>query len=190
MPSTAVTLTARFEAELVPNPVGEVLVGDVIWAKSNLSDNNTFAANEYDYGAYFLYGSSTAYSYSGGTTPPSTNSATSWTTANDPCPDGWRVPAETEISNMLSTATAKTRTTSGSILGVRYTFSGGDTMFLPAAGRRDYVAAYNRDAIGHYWSSTYNSTGGRYLDFRSANTGTMGNANTYNAFSVRCVRPQ
>jgi uncharacterized protein (TIGR02145 family) len=190
MPSTAVTLTARFEEEYEPNPVGEVLVGNVVWAKSNLSGNNTFATNEYDYGALFLYGSSTVYSYSGGTTPPSGNSATTWPTANDPCPDGWHVPTETEIQAMLNAATAKTWTTSGLIYGMRYTFSGG-TLFLPAAGSRYSGGADNQGSGGYYWSSTYyGSSYSHCLYFNSGSTGTMGSTDTNHGFSVRCVRPQ
>jgi uncharacterized protein (TIGR02145 family) len=189
MPSTAVTLTARFEAEIVKPSAGEVLVGSLYWAKSNLSGNNTFATNEYDYGALFIFGSSTVYSYSGGTTPPSSNSATSWTTANDPCPDGWHVPTETEITAMLNAATAKTWTTSGSSNGMRYTVPNG-TLFLPAAGFRYYNGATSQGSYGYYWSSTYDtSSSSYYLYFDSGNTGTMYNYYAYVAQSVRCVRP-
>jgi uncharacterized protein (TIGR02145 family) len=158
------------------------------WAKSNLSANNTFATNEYDYGAYFIYGSSTAYSYSGGTTPPASTSATSWTTANDPCPDGWHVPTEAEFNALLSAATAKTLTTKTNY-GVQYTVPNG-TLFLPAAGRRIYGGSFEQGSIGYYWSSTYNGTNGRSFYFASGTTGTMNNNTTYCAHSVRCVRPQ
>jgi uncharacterized protein (TIGR02145 family) len=189
MPSTAVTLTARFEADIVKPSAGEVLVGSLYWAKSNLSGNNTFATNEYDYGAYFLYGSSTAYSYSGGTTPPSSNSATSWPTANDPCPDGWHVPTLDEYQAMLNAATAKTWTTSGSINGMRYTVPNG-TLFLPAAGYRSSGGADHQGMAGYYWSSTFIGSDGRCLYIYSGNTGSMNNGTTYGGYSVRCVRPQ
>jgi uncharacterized protein (TIGR02145 family) len=185
MPSTAVTLTARFEAEFT-----DVLVGDVVWAKSNLSANNTFAANAYDYGALFIYGSSVAYYYDTGAAPPYPYSATSWPTANDPCPDGWRVPTEAEFNALLSAATNKVETTVINH-GVRYTLPNG-TLFLPAAGIRLYDGASKQGVWGNYWSSTYNSSQsfGRMLTSSNGTTGIMANAGTYAAYSVRCVRPQ
>jgi uncharacterized protein (TIGR02145 family) len=138
-----------------------------------------------------MYGSSTAYFYSTGVTPPYPYSATSWPSSSDPCPDGWHVPTEAEITAMLNAATSKTWTTSGSINGMRYTFSSGNSIFLPAAGNRYYTGANLQGSYGTYWSATYDSSLGlgRDLYFYSGYTGTMGNANTYNASSVRCVRP-
>jgi uncharacterized protein (TIGR02145 family) len=188
--STAVTLTARFEADIVKPSAGEVLVGSLYWAKSNLSGNNTFATNEYDYGALFLYGSSTAYSYSGGTTPPTTNSATTWPTANDPCPDGWHVPTQTEMQAMLNAATSETWTTTLPNNGRTFTLPNG-IIFFPAAGLRYGNGAYYQGSLGYYWSSTYYGSSNSYdLYFTSGNTGTMSTISTGNGFSVRCARPE
>jgi uncharacterized protein (TIGR02145 family) len=190
MPSTAVTLTARFEVDTESLAAG-MKIGNVVWAWTNLSGNNTFAVNVYDYGALFQFGSSVAYSYTGGTAPSYPYSATSWPESNDPCPDGWHVPTQTEMQAMLNAATAKTWTTSGLIYGMRYTFSGG-TLFLPAAGTRNYYSgAVDQGSVGYYWSSTYNGSSSSYrLYFDSGSTGSVDNNITNYGFSVRCVRPQ
>jgi hypothetical protein len=90
---------------------------------------------------------------------------------------------------MLSAATSKTWTTSGSINGMRYTFSSGSSIFLPAAGYRLSTGANTQGADGYYWSSTYTGSGGygRYLHFYSGYTGTVINATAGIAVSVRCV---
>jgi uncharacterized protein (TIGR02145 family) len=138
-----------------------------------------------------MFGRDTAYSYSGGTTPDNTPYAGNWPASADPCPTGWHVPTEIEYQAMLAAASSKTWTTSGSIYGMKYTFSSGLTLFFPAAGSRSYHGADNQGTGGGYWSATYSSSNlyGRDLYFDSGNPGTMSNSYTYNASSVRCVRP-
>lgn len=46
--------------DFTPCPAGEYQVGNIIWAKSNLSNIGTFAQNAEDYGAFFQWGQNVA----------------------------------------------------------------------------------------------------------------------------------
>ena len=66
--------------------------------------------------------------------------------ANDPCPDGWRLPSKTELSTLVG---------SGEWGGGGYRFYRGmDTLFLPFAGERKPSSGYIDTFGGYYWSST------------------------------------
>lgn len=80
----------------------------------------------------------------------------------DPCPDGWRVPTYSEISELGKNSSAGQD--EYGLLG--YWFSGASSytesvpqMFLPTAGYRNYSdgVASIRGARGYYWSSKPNS---------------------------------
>ena len=116
-------------------------------------------------------------------------------TANDPCPDGWRVPTFTELETLgipltNQTLVTKVWTTQNGINGYLCTDNNnGNSIFLPAAGNRfsrDGSLLYT-DTNGYYWSSTPpNSTLANSLN------GYSGFFNRYAAnraygMSVRCV---
>jgi len=127
-------------------------------------------------------------------------------TVNDPCPQGWRIPSETEWGSIISGGTtqmygipAAGRTgTSGNTwkwnstgtVGFLVTpsDSSAPTLFLPAAGlRTNYNSAPSDGSSGQYWSSSTIGTSAYFTYFYSTS---VTPANTFPlayGFSVRCV---
>lgn len=74
--------------------------------------------------------------------------------ANDPCPDGWRVPTETELKKAIAAATYSW---DGAAKGAKFS-AGSSVLFLPAAGwrERSYLDSQgtHRGTDGNYHSSS------------------------------------
>ncbi|USL96389.1 hypothetical protein D1J36_004610 [Riemerella anatipestifer] len=96
---------------------------------------------------------------------------------NNPCPDGYRVPTNTEHQTLVTFIPDLWSET---------------TMKLPAAGYRGWgissIALGSTGAVGHYWSNKGNIDTSYSLKFTS--TGTEGSRSEYraNGFSVRCIK--
>ena len=115
----------------------------------------------------------------------------------DPCPAGWRVPTETELTALKAN---KSNWTSYNIQN-GYWFSGSvgynaanqntSAVFFPAASSRNYNGdcANDRGTFGRYWSNTPNGDFAWYLFFKSDGTATVANYGLRAAgYSVRCVK--
>ena len=119
-------------------------------------------------------------------------------TANDPCPDGFRVPSLVEMNDFLSfnnTITklgtwtdAATNYTSGNMWGT----ATGQYLYLPAAGLRQSGngTLYGRGINGYYW--TTNTFSGAYANHLTVSEGGLTTSYQFNpdkifGFSVRCV---
>lgn len=110
-------------------------------------------------------------------------------TIYDPCPPGWRVPAQYVYANAVGAI--------GGGFDHGFDFKGKLTssasIFLPAAGNRDYSlgSAFNQGSTGYYWSSSVPSGDSNasivYFGSSSLYTSSYGRAG---GFSVRCVQEQ
>jgi uncharacterized protein (TIGR02145 family) len=167
----------------IPSPGGEVIVGDIAWAKANVAEPGTFAATEYMYDTNIH----------------------SWVesrTAGLPqgvCPDGWRLPTKAEFQTLIDRATNSD--TSGSAQGQWITSSNtyGRKLIIPegeiflSASGGDIHDGNGHDGQGgaafYLTSESDGNTTTGILQFGPSwcdmtNSGT----HTDYSISVRCVR--
>ncbi|WP_459188925.1 InlB B-repeat-containing protein [Parabacteroides sp. APC149_11_2_Y6] len=111
-------------------------------------------------------------------------------TEYDPCPEGWRVPtqSEWEAIGAGNTAVTKEWDSANKLLSIAGAESG-QKLILPAAGYRDVSsgASYYQGSGGYYWSSSVLSNSARHAYFSSATLGT-GTGTRASGYSVRCVQ--
>jgi len=146
----------------------------------------------------------------------SSPNATLWSssrTANDPCPDGWRVPTSTEWQSILNGTTSATpmipvsgyssssgnwwkfNTPAAGTAGWTIISNGGmggvPTLFLPAGFSRNgtVIAATITSTMntGFYWSSSSSGANSNYLTFTSSNITPGNNIARVYGYSVRCI---
>jgi uncharacterized protein (TIGR02145 family) len=143
--------TATCALTVTANPADGVVINGVLWAKCNVDYPGTFARRPEDRGKH--------YQWNGGYTNPNGSlnwnwgsSSSSWETAIDPSPAGWRVPTKEELETLLDASKVTNERVSG---GMKFTdLITGNTLFLPACGYLAFFDAswYSSDVI--YWSST------------------------------------
>jgi hypothetical protein len=79
----------------------EVLIDGLIWSTVNLDTPGTFVASPDEVGKLYQFNRNIPYDFDGGVPSnwPSTyvSDGTDWTTDNDPCPEGWRIPTTAEM---------------------------------------------------------------------------------------------
>ncbi|MFZ2777676.1 MAG: FISUMP domain-containing protein, partial [Candidatus Moraniibacteriota bacterium] len=161
------------------------------WITQNLgADNQATSATdstEASSGWYWQFNRKQGYKNDGTTVTPawtitSINENSNWTTDNDPCAialgAGWRIPTDTELTNVNSGWSSYTDAYS-SVLKVHVAgyLNGGNG------------ALANRGSDGYYWSSTQsNNTFGNRLRFvTSGNYWYDGNGDKPYGHSVRCI---
>jgi uncharacterized protein (TIGR02145 family) len=175
-----------------------VEINGVIWATRNVDAPGTFAENPEDPGMFYQWGSNVGWS---ATNPLVSTDGSSWlypwdangaeTWENNVCPSGWRLPTNTEFSDLVSGA-QNWETINGK--SGRHFGIGNSTIFLPAASFRNYDnGTLNNIGInsrGTYWidSKVEGQSKSFWLDFYSDVLHINGNCSRAFGFSVRCVK--
>lgn len=101
---------------------------------------------------------------------------------------GWRMPTKAEMQELFNNTTV-TWTTQNGINGHLFTASNGNSLFLPAAGRRAGGLYYD-GLVGYYWLSLLNTIGpdsAWYFHFGSGGGGVDSDYYRFNGFSVRPI---
>jgi len=170
---------------------GSVING-VCWATSNVASPGEFAEKPEDPGMFYQWNRRKAWITTGDRVPNwngSTPDGNKWVRANDPCPAGWRVPTYEEFVELLDDEKVKCEwITINKVEGRRFTDkTSGNSIFLPAAGYRNYGDGSLWKSDSFYWSSTPNGSGDAcYLGVISDMVGS-GSGTRIKACSVRCV---
>ena len=192
--TVAVALTAVFAGcnKNMDAPEVGVTINGVTWATRNVDAPGKFANNPQDAGMFYQWNRKKGWPVTGTVTgwPTTPASGTTWATANDPCPTGWRVPTKAELEALVAAGTAF-----GTYDGVNGVYAGSapDRIFLPLSGSRfslDGRIIYIGDA-GAYWSSIQfdGSTAGALESFLSGNfVAVFDDTNKLYGFSIRCVK--
>jgi uncharacterized protein (TIGR02145 family) len=151
-----------------------VVINGVKWATCNVDKPGTFAATPESYGMFYQWNRKIGWPAIGTVSGWNTSYATgtTWASANDPSPSGWRVPTWGEIQSLLDDTKVRNEwITEGGVPGRKFTDkTSGNSIFLPAAGGRDNYSGtlYFAGSDGFYWSSTqYDSDGAYSLYFNS-----------------------
>jgi len=161
-------------------------IGGVFWAASNVDAFGKFAPTKESAGMFYQWNRPTAWNATGdvtewnGTTP----SGNTWVVANDPCPDGWRVPTYDELRSLLIAGSKWT--TKGRNFG-----TAPNQIFLPAPGYREKIDGKlkNKDTEGYYWGNAeweYGANEATGLHFTDLLQDGFAEYKSY-GYSVRCV---
>ena len=164
----------------------------VKWATCNVG-----ASNPGDYGNYYAWGETTTksdYSPSTSTTDGKQMSSIAgnptWDAARKNWGSPWRLPTGAEFQELRDNCIWKWTTRNGHN-GYKVTSKkNGNSIFLPAAGRRDGTSFYDQGSYGAYWSASPlkedNTDRACRLGFRESGS-FMGWLYRYNGHSVRPV---
>ncbi|MCQ2215252.1 MAG: hypothetical protein MJZ31_04945 [Bacteroidales bacterium] len=103
----------------------------------------------------------------------------------------WAMPSQADWEEIYFNCSREWTTQNG-VNGYKITGSNGNTIFLPAAGYREYGSLYGEGSDGIYWSSSLNelhSSRGRNLGFDSDYFGPWYSDSRCKGYSVRPVCP-
>lgn len=100
--------------------------------------------------------------------------------------NGWCMPTYDQMAELYQ-YTSNTWITQNGVNGCLFTANNGNTLFLPAAGRR-YDGLYEVGQVGNYWSSSLRIASGAWGFFFSSGGCTVSYRGRYLGLSVRAVR--
>jgi uncharacterized protein (TIGR02145 family) len=169
-----------------------VVINGVKWATRNVASPGVFANKPEDAGMFYQWNRKVAWPAVGEVSDwdDSEPDGDTWEKANDPSPEGWRVPTPDEIGKLLDEDKVSRECIKLNGVNVcEFTDKAtGNSMILPAAGVRDcetgmldYVGAN-----GGYWGSTSNDTGACFLLFDIEEVNIVYGNHGY-GICVRCV---
>ena len=178
-----------------------VEINGINWAICNVNAPGVFAATPESAGMFYQWNRNIGWSTSDPLVSSNGDSewdftfpeGNEWTTANSPCPDGWRIPSAEDFQTLLDTAKVEQKfAKQKSISGIKFTDkASGKSLFFPAAGYRD-----NNNEVsgalelvgnsGFYWSITKYSNSAYNLYISDNGALTISNFRS-NGLSVRCV---
>ncbi len=169
-----------------------VKIGNTTWATSNVDDFGRFTTNQHDAGKIYQWNNKKAWNATGTVNGWKNTNATgaTWSSANSPCPAGWRIPTLDEQKELLRHSNAWTNNWNNTGVAGRVFTDGSNELFFPATGYRS-----NSDAMligsgtnGYYWSETqYGSSYAYNLAFDSSKATSESHRRAYGR-SVRCVK--
>ena len=171
-----------------------VLINGITWATRNVDAPGTFAEKPESLGMLYQWNRRIGWSAtdpitsspSGNTWNNTAATGISWTTANDPCPAGWRLPTKEDFEKLV--AAGSTWAPRNGVAG-RSFGSGANTIFLPAVGCRVNGLLQQVDELGAYSSRTEASPDTRLnaINF-NATLYIMATVDKKDGFSCRCVK--
>ena len=198
---------ATCSMHVVPNPgIGDptattdpgVVINGIRWATRNVDTPGTFAAAPESAGRLFQWGTlngvthhfdnTTSGAVSGWYDNATSHYRVAWTPANNPCPQGWRVPTQQELQSLNRVGSVWM--TYNGVRGRLYG-TAPNAIFLPAAGFRVSGSGdlFGVGTDGYYWSSQQVSyTHAILLWFYSEQSLGFGLWVRADALSVRCVQ--
>ena len=184
------TADAEITVILDPKTDEGVMIADIRWATRNLDYPGTFAPYPHSVGRLYQWGTlngETHHSAATGTVTGwnSSDNRTAWTAANDPCPQGWRVPTEAELHSLNNVGSVWTQQNgvNGRLFG-----TAPNQLFFPAVGHRNTSGTLGAvDHVSHVWSSTASGASNGWSLWLSSVISFVDAHNRAIGFSVRCV---
>ena len=173
-----------------------VMINGVRWATRNVDAPGTFAARPESTGMFFQWNRRRGWTATGNVTgwDSSTPTGTSWERANDPCPQGWRVPTRAEQTSLYNSRNTWVSNWNNTGVAGRTFGTIPNQIFLPAVGCLLSSSGLQNDSglvSGLYWNSQ-NEIGednwrlANSLFFHSSGA-VMISGQTSRGFSIRCV---
>lgn len=191
-------------------------IGELYWATRNVDFPNTFAAHPADAGRFFQWGTldGVTNNHFHATYPavgipiPGWNasiSRTAWTTANQPCPEGWRMPVNADFTALINAGSVWVTQQqaadlglgcqAGRIFGVGAnvnSFNPVTQIFIPAVGNRwnfnGNLCSWTVGIAFSIWGNTYLNSFQVYGLHSADGLISVHADNSPFGMSIRCVR--
>ncbi|OYU85139.1 MAG: hypothetical protein CFE24_03145 [Flavobacterium sp. BFFFF2] len=155
---------ARLKYEASKSAISDkgVVINGLKWASRNVGTPHTFVKKRQDAGMHYQFNRKTGWNqYSHAAWDMTMDESRTWTSPNDPCPKGWRVPSYQDFLTLLdSSKVAQSWTNQQGVRGIQFTDKQTKNwLFLPFAGYRRYEDGRLGNDDGHYWTSEQSKPG-------------------------------